>query len=141
MWIYLISNQESQFVSAFLSKFLQSNDLDNLIELTWKFELLLIFESFILLAIAKEHKLISAMFRYRDYLIEKEVEMTEIDSQYCEKRMKKNGINYKKGFWYNIRKDIKDSITLNRTKNEIWTSVQYTIYIFRIIKESAFLFH
>jgi len=88
-------------------------------ELTEELERLLIFESFIRFAVAKEHKLISAVFKYRDYLIEREIEMTEVESKYCDKRMKKHGINYKKGFWYNIRKDIKDGIKLNQAENEI----------------------
>jgi superfamily II DNA or RNA helicase len=81
-----------------------------LMELTEELERLLIFESFIRFAVAKEHKLISAVFKYRDYLIDREIEMTELESQYCDKRMRKHGINYKKGFWYNIRKDIKEGI-------------------------------
>ncbi len=77
-----------------------------LMELTEELERLLIFESFLRFAISKEHKLISAVYKYRDYLIDKGIEMSEVESNYCANRMKKQGVNYKKGFWYNIRKDI-----------------------------------
>ncbi|MGB6037174.1 MAG: hypothetical protein WBG42_12955, partial [Cryomorphaceae bacterium] len=81
-----------------------------LMELTEELERLLIFESFLRFAISKEHKLISAVYKYRDYLIEKRVEMSEVESKYCANRMKKQGVNYKKGFWYNVRKDVRSAI-------------------------------
>tara|TARA_R110002050_G_scaffold295749_2_gene454958 strand:- start:54 stop:1505 length:1452 start_codon:yes stop_codon:yes gene_type:complete len=91
-----------------------------LMELTEELERLLIFESFLRFAISKEHKLISAVYKYRDYLIEKGIEMSEVESKYCANRMKKQGVNYKKGFWYNIRKDIRYAINnkTNMTNSE-----------------------
>lgn len=81
-----------------------------LMELTEELERLLIFESFVRFAIVNDHKPISAVYKYRDYLISKSVEMTEIEAQYCAKRMKKVGFNPAKGFWYHIRNDVKKGI-------------------------------
>lgn len=81
-----------------------------LIELSEEIERLLIFESFLRNAIVKEHKLISAVYRYKEYLIERSIEMTEIESQYCAKRLVKSGKKYSKGFWYHLRKEIGDEI-------------------------------
>lgn len=81
-----------------------------LMELTEELERLLIFESFVRFATASEHKPISAVYKYRDYLISKSIEMTEVESTYCAKRMKKVGFNPAKGFWYHVRNDVKKGI-------------------------------
>lgn len=84
-----------------------------LLELTAELERLLIFESFVRFASSNEHKPISAVYKYRDYLISKSTEMTEIEARYCAKRMKKTGFNPAKGFWYHIRKDVTNGIQGN----------------------------
>jgi superfamily II DNA or RNA helicase len=81
-----------------------------LMEITEELERLLVFESFVRFASANEHKPISAVYKYRDYLISKSIEMTEIESAYCTKRMKKVGFSPAKGFWYHVRMDVKKSI-------------------------------
>lgn len=81
-----------------------------LVELTRELERLLVFESFVAIAIRNEHKPISAVLRFRDWLIEKKTEMTEVEAKYCSKRLLKLGVGYKKGYWYHLRKYIEDEI-------------------------------
>ena len=88
-----------------------------LMELTEELERLLIFESFVRFASANEHKPISAVYKYRDHLISKSIEMTEIESTYCSKRMRKSGFNPAKGFWYHVRKDVEKGIQEKRIIN------------------------
>ncbi|MEM6515146.1 MAG: DEAD/DEAH box helicase [Bacteroidota bacterium] len=88
-----------------------------LMELTEELERLLIFESFVRFASTNEHKPISAVYKYRDHLISKSIEMTEIESTYCSKRMKKAGFSPAKGFWYHVRKDVEKGIKEKRDTN------------------------
>lgn len=82
-----------------------------LMELNEELERLLIFESFLRFAISKSHKPVSAIYKYRDYLISQGAQMTEIESKYCAKRFRKlTGKGYANGFWYHLRKDIIEGI-------------------------------
>jgi len=83
-----------------------------LLELTAELERLLIFESFLRFASANEHKPISAVYKYRDYLISKSIEMTEVETRYCANRMKKAGFSPARGFWYHLRNDIAKGISV-----------------------------
>lgn len=81
-----------------------------LLELSAEFERLLIFESFVKFVTANDHKPISAVYKYRDYLILKSVEMSDLEADYCSKRMQKVDFNPARGFWYHLKKDIKTGI-------------------------------
>ncbi|KAB1065129.1 DEAD/DEAH box helicase [Salibacter halophilus] len=81
-----------------------------LMELTEELERLLIFESFISFAKSKDHKLISAVYKYREYLIERRLELSDTEASYCHKRLATLGNPVKKGFWYHLRKDIREEI-------------------------------
>lgn len=81
-----------------------------LMELSEELERLLIFESFVRYALAQEHKPISAVYKYRDYLIQKSTEMTELEAKYCANRMRKAGFNPKAQFWQYLRYEIIDGI-------------------------------
>jgi superfamily II DNA or RNA helicase len=81
-----------------------------LTELTEELERLLIFESFLQIAIAKDYKLTSAVYKYKDYLVSKSVEMTETEQWYCTKRLIKKGVSSAKGFLYHVRQDIHNEI-------------------------------
>lgn len=81
-----------------------------LTELTEELERLLVFESFVRYAIFKEHKPVSAILRYKDYLISEGLEITEVEIGYCANRMKNINYSPAKGFWYHLRKDIKEGI-------------------------------
>lgn len=81
-----------------------------LIELTDELERLLIFESFLRFAKANDHKIVSAFFKYKDYLIDSQTNLTDIEIQYISKRMRKEGYTPKNGYWYHQRKDIEDKL-------------------------------
>jgi superfamily II DNA or RNA helicase len=89
-----------------------------LTELTEELERLLIFESYLIAAIAKEHNVKSAVFRYKEYLISKSIEMTAIEAEYCSRRLSKKGIASAKGFLYYTRKDIREAIDLHKAAME-----------------------
>jgi superfamily II DNA or RNA helicase len=79
-----------------------------LIELTEELERLLIFESYLTQAIAKEHKLVSAAYKYFDYLQENSKSITEYEIKYAHKRLNKEGYTHKIGFWYHRKKEMED---------------------------------
>ncbi|MDD3077909.1 MAG: DEAD/DEAH box helicase [Paludibacter sp.] len=81
-----------------------------LTELTEELERLLIFESYLRIAIANDHQLTSAVYKYRDLLISKSVEMSDIEESYCRKRLLKNGYNKAKGFLFYVKNDIKQAL-------------------------------
>ena len=86
-----------------------------LVELTEELERLFIFESFVRFAADNDHKPISAVYKYRDFLISKSIEMSEIESNYCANRMKKCGFSPARGFWFHIRKDVSEGIAENNS--------------------------
>jgi superfamily II DNA or RNA helicase len=81
-----------------------------LTELTEEIERLLIFESFLKIAISNEYQLTSAVYKYKDYLVSKSIEMSDVEQSYCTKRLLKQGYSKAKGFLYYIRNDIKTEI-------------------------------
>lgn len=82
-----------------------------LLELTEEMERLLIFESLLNYALKMEHQAISAFYRFSEYLINKETELTLIESEYCLRRLNKvSDRKYKNGFMYHSRKKIKEEI-------------------------------
>ncbi|MDR1181108.1 MAG: DEAD/DEAH box helicase [Bacteroidales bacterium] len=81
-----------------------------LTELTVELERLLAFESFLRIAISSEHKLTSAVYRYKDFLISKSVEMSDVEESYCRKRLFKHGYKNAERFLYHIRNEIKTEI-------------------------------
>lgn len=83
-----------------------------LIELTVELERLLVFESILRNAIQNSHKLISSVYRYSEYLIAKKINYTDVEVDYCYKRLKKEGSDVKKGFWFHQKKEIEDVLKL-----------------------------
>lgn len=81
-----------------------------LVEISEELERLLVFESFVRVVKANNHQPISAVYKYRDYLIEKSIEMTDVEEHYCASRMKKIGFKPKKGFWYYRKVEIIEGI-------------------------------
>lgn len=81
-----------------------------LTELTEELERLLVFESYLRIAMSNEYQLISSVYRYKEFLISKSVEMSEVEETYCRKRLLKLGYSKSKGFLYHIKKDIKEEI-------------------------------
>ena len=81
-----------------------------LTELTEEFERLLTFESFLRIALSKEHNILSAVYRYKEHLVSKSVEMSNAEEIYCRKRLLKLGYVKAKGFLFNVRKDIVEEI-------------------------------
>ena len=81
-----------------------------LIELTGELQRLLVFESYINRTVNNGFKRCSPIYRYKDYLISKSVEMTELEADYCARRIKRIGYTPKPGFWYFLKKEIKDAI-------------------------------
>lgn len=86
-----------------------------LTELTEELERLLIFESFLRIAISNDHKLVSAVYRYKELLIEKTVEMSDVEESYCRKRLLKHGYSKAKEFLYYVKNDIKTEIAQKQT--------------------------
>jgi superfamily II DNA or RNA helicase len=80
-----------------------------LVELTDELERLLIFESFIRNAIAKEHKLVSVVFKYLEYLVENNFELTEYEKKYAHKRLNKLGYEHRIGFWKYKYEELKNN--------------------------------
>jgi len=91
-------------------------------ELTEELERLLVFESFLKIAIFNEHKLASAVIKYKDYLITKSIEMSDVEKSYCVNRLQKlnypeeKSISNVKGYLFHIKNDIKKAIEENKTK-------------------------
>jgi superfamily II DNA or RNA helicase len=84
-----------------------------LTELTKELERLITFESYLRIAISSEYKLSSAVYRYRDFLLSRRIEMSDEEELYCRKRLSKLGYTKAKGFLYNVRKEIKEEINRN----------------------------
>ncbi|KAA6303192.1 MAG: putative DNA repair helicase RadD [Candidatus Ordinivivax streblomastigis] len=96
-----------------------------LTELTEELERLLIFESFLRIAISNEHKLSSAVYKYKDFLISKSVEMSDVEESYCKKRLLKQGYGAAKGFLYHVKNDIKAEIGRIRAEKSVRVSLPY----------------
>ncbi len=73
-------------------------------------ERLLHFESFLRFAKQKEHKLISAVYKYSDYLLSKGLNYTDVEIDYCYKRILKEGGQIKKGFWFIKRNEMEQEL-------------------------------
>lgn len=78
----------------------QEADNIELIEYSPEVERLLIFEDLLRFAKRNKHKLASVVYKYCDYLIEQKVSLSNIEIDYCHRRLNAEGANYKKGFWY-----------------------------------------
>jgi superfamily II DNA or RNA helicase len=85
-----------------------------LTELTEELERLLTFESFLKIAISNEHQLTWAVYRYKEYLVSRSIEMTDTEESYCRKRLLKRGYAKAKGFLYHIKNKIKEEIEEKR---------------------------
>ena len=66
---------------------------------------LVIFEAYLKSAEKKKHKLLSAVFKYRDYLRIQKRALTQKEEKYCDLRLEQLGHPVQKGFWYHLRKD------------------------------------
>ncbi|MGI8583803.1 MAG: DEAD/DEAH box helicase [Chitinophagaceae bacterium] len=77
-----------------------------LMEINEELERLLIFESFLKIAKQKNYKLISCVFKYSEYLLAKNLNFTKIEIDYCSKRLKQEGLEIKKGFWYHRQQEM-----------------------------------
>jgi superfamily II DNA or RNA helicase len=87
-----------------------------LTELTEELERLLTFESFLRIAITNEHKLASVVYKYRDFLISKSVNMSDTEESYCGKRLLELGYSSAKGFLFHAKNGIKEAIDRKRIK-------------------------
>ncbi|MEZ4721942.1 MAG: DEAD/DEAH box helicase [Flavobacteriales bacterium] len=81
-----------------------------LVELNEDQERLLIFESLLRYVISQEHKLLSAAYRYEEYLVEVEIVPSATELEYCHNRLQKLGNAPKKGFWYHFKNRVKERI-------------------------------
>ncbi len=81
-----------------------------LLEMNEEIERLLHFESFLRFAKQKDHKLISAVYKYSDYLLSKGLNYTDVEIDYCYKRMLKEGGQIKKGFWFIKRNEMEQEL-------------------------------
>lgn len=86
----------------------QEADNIELIEYSPEVERLLIFEDLLRFAKRNKHKLASVVYKYCDYLIEQKESLSDIEINYCHRRLNAEGANYKKGFWYYKRKEISE---------------------------------
>lgn len=77
----------------------EAEDLE-LLEMDEEIERLLHFESYLKGAINKDHKLISAVYKYSDYLLSRGLNYSDVEIDYCFKRIQKEGGQIKKGFWF-----------------------------------------
>lgn len=76
-----------------------------LIELTQETEDLLVFESFLVWALDKGHKPISAYYKFDEYLVNVNRELNLIHLRYIQNRLTKLPDSPKEGMWYHIKKD------------------------------------
>lgn len=76
-----------------------------LIELTQEAEDLLVFESFLISALDKGHKPISAYYKFDEYLINVNRVLNQIHLKYIQNRLTKLPDSPKEGMWYHIKKD------------------------------------
>ncbi len=84
-----------------------------LIELTQELERLLIFESYVRNAIAKEHKLVSVLFKYIEYLVHNDFDLTENEKIYAHRRLNKLGYTHHIGFWKYKYEELKNKSNKN----------------------------
>lgn len=77
-----------------------------LVEISEELERLLIFESYVRFAISKDHKPVSAVYKYKEYLIETGIKLTDTEAKYMANRMRKIGFSPNQGFWYYLKRDI-----------------------------------
>jgi superfamily II DNA or RNA helicase len=87
-----------------------------LTELTKELERLITFESYLIIAISNGHKLSSAVYKYKEFLLSHRIEMSDEEELYCGKRLAKLGYNKAKGFLYNVKKEIKEELNKNEKK-------------------------
>jgi len=80
-----------------------------LLEMNEELERLLIFESFISFAKQNHHKLISTIYKYSEYLTDRNLNYSDFEIDYCHKRLNKEGLSIKKGYWYHRKKEIEES--------------------------------
>jgi superfamily II DNA or RNA helicase len=81
-----------------------------LVEISDDLERLLVFESFIRIAKLQEHKLVSVVYKYSDYLLSLKTNFTDFEMKYCHKRLNQEGCNYKIGFWYYRKRELEEKL-------------------------------
>lgn len=75
-----------------------------LVELTQEAEDLLVFESFLANALSKEHKPLSAYYKFDEYLYSLNRELNLIHLKYIQNRLNRLSEPPKEGMWYHIKK-------------------------------------
>lgn len=88
-----------------------------LTELTEELERLLTFESYLRIAIINGHKLPSAVYKYKEYLLSLKTEMSDEEEIYCRKRLLNEGYTKAKIFLHIIKKEIKEEVLKIVIKN------------------------
>lgn len=76
-----------------------------LLPITSDLRRIVVFEAFIHAARKKNHKLLSAVFSYKDYLTTQRATLSEKEIIYCKSRMKDLRVEVKDGFWYHLQND------------------------------------
>lgn len=66
---------------------------------------LVVFEAFLFKARKRNHKVLSAVFQYRDYLANQKAYLTNQEIDYCKSRISGIGVAVKDGFWYHLSKE------------------------------------
>ena len=89
----------------------EAEDLE-LLEMDEEIEKLLHFESFLNVAIQKDHKLISAVFKYSDYLLSRGLNYSDVEIEYCFKRIQNAGGQIKKGFWFMKKNEMEKELKM-----------------------------
>jgi superfamily II DNA or RNA helicase len=74
-----------------------------LLPITSDLRRIIVFEAFIHAAKKKNHKLLSAVFSYKDYLTTQKAILSENEITYCKSRMKELRVDVKDGFWYHLK--------------------------------------
>ena len=69
------------------------------------------------IALINRHKLSSAVYRYKKYLLSQKTEMSDEEEIYCGKRLQKEGYIKAKYFLRIIKKEIKEEIREINNKN------------------------
>ena len=83
-----------------------------LVEITPDIENCVMLESFINEAKEKGHEMSSVPFRFRDYMISVNKNITEAEKTYCFNRLNQEGYIHKRGYWFHINLEITEKLAL-----------------------------
>ena len=96
----------------------EAKDIE-LVEITQDIENCLMLESFINEAILKGHEMAPVAFRFVEYLISINKNITEVEKTYCFTRLNQEGFVHKRGYWHYREIEIAEKLALKNHLEKI----------------------